>query len=218
METILLFVPIAIILVLTIPPSIRLLRRTGLHVALVALNIVPFYGTVVLIWIIAYSNWPNTHSAKSSIVAPTVPPSPMYEGEVAMRPKTIVYFERIIFGTLLLSVLQVYLIWDRIYAFGNPPDRNLQAVIYLTFVVFMLALIGTLTLLVSRRRSKIAMWVSIMMAAYGIWLVVSGIIHGPLVGSNIIPALQCVGQVVAYSLLLTPSARRWMSREDEKAA
>ena len=133
-----------------------------------------------------------------------------------MRPKTIVYFEWIIFGTLLLSVLQVYLIWDRIYAFGNPPDRNLQAVIYLTFVVFMLALIGTLTLLVSRRRSKIAMWVSMMMAAYGIWLVVSGIIHAPLLASNIIPALQCVGQVVAYGLLFTPSARRWMNREDEE--
>ena len=69
METISLFVPIIIMLVLTIIPSVRLLRRTGLNVALVALNIVPFYGTVVLIWIIAYSNWPNTQAAKSSNVA-----------------------------------------------------------------------------------------------------------------------------------------------------
>ena len=218
METVLLFVPIAIILVLTIPPSIRLLRRTGLHVALVALNIVPFYGTVVLIWIIAYSNWPNSQAAKSANVAPIVTPSPVYEAGVARRPKTIVYFEWIIFGTLMLSVLQVYLTWDRIYAFGNPPDRNLQAVIYLIFVTVMLALFGTLTLLVSRRRSKIAMWVSIAMAAYGIWLVVSGIVHERLLASNIIPALQCVGQAVAYGLLFTPSARRWMRREDEKAA
>jgi hypothetical protein len=142
----------------------------------------------------------------------------VYEGGVARRPKTIIYFEWIIFGTLLLSVLQVYLIWDRIYAFGNPPDRNLQAVVYLIFVIFMLALFGTLTLLVSRRRSKIAMWVSIAMAAYGIWSVVSGIIYGRSLGSNISPALQCVGQVVAYGLLFTPSARRWMSREDERAA
>ena len=74
-----------------------------------------------------------------------------------VRPKTIVCFEWIIFGTLLLPVLQVYLSWDRIKAFGNPPDRNLQAVIYLSVVIFMSALVGTLTLLVSRRRSKIAM-------------------------------------------------------------
>jgi hypothetical protein len=202
--------------VLTIPPSIRLLRRTGLHVALVALNIVPVYGTVVLIWIIAYSNWPNSRAAKSANVAPIVTPSPMYEGGFAMRPKTIVYFERIIFGTLLLAVLQVYLSWDRIKAFGSPPDRDLQAVIYLIVLIVMSALVGTLTLLVSRRRSKIAMWVSIAMAAYGIWLVVSGILHERLLGSNIIPALQCVGQAVAYGLLFTPSARRWMRREDEK--
>jgi hypothetical protein len=135
-----------------------------------------------------------------------------------VRPKTIVYFEWIIFGTLLLSVLQVYLIWDRIYWFGNPPDRNLQAAIFLIFLIFMFALAATLTLLVSRRRSKIAMWVSIALAAYGIWSFVSGIIHGRLLGSEIIPALQWVGQVVAYGLLFTPSARRWMSREDEKAA
>jgi len=134
-----------------------------------------------------------------------------------VRPKTIVYFELIIFGTLLLSVLQVCLSWDRIKALGNPPDRNLQAVIVLIVVIFMSALIGTLTLLVSRRRGKIAMWVSIAMAGYGNWLVVSEIIRGPLLGSNILSALQCVGQVVAYGLLFTPSARRWMNREDERA-
>jgi drug/metabolite transporter (DMT)-like permease len=139
----------------------------------------------------------------------------MYDGGVT-RPKTIIYFEWIIFGTLLLGVLQVYLSWDRIKAFGNPPDRDLQAVIYLIVLIVMSALVGTLTLLVSRRRSKIAMWVSVAMAAYGIWLVVSGIVHERQLGSNIIPALQCVGQAVAYGLLFTPSARRWMRREDEK--
>jgi hypothetical protein len=66
LKTILLFVPIIIILVLTVIPGIRLLKRTGLHVALAALNLVPIYGTVVLIWNITYSNWPNTQPAKNS--------------------------------------------------------------------------------------------------------------------------------------------------------
>jgi hypothetical protein len=35
-------------------------------------------------------------------------------GEWSVRPKTIVYFEWIMFGTLLLNVLQVYLGWDAI--------------------------------------------------------------------------------------------------------
>jgi hypothetical protein len=128
-----------------------------------------------------------------------------------VRPKTIVYFEWIIFGTYLLSAFQVYLIWDRIYWFGNPPNRNLAAAIFVIFLIFTFALAATLTLLVSRRRNKIAMWVSIALAAYGIWKVVPEIIHGP----NINVALECIGQVVAYGLLFTRSARRWMNQEDE---
>jgi Kef-type K+ transport system membrane component KefB len=93
----------------------------------------------------------------------------------------------------------------------------LQAVVYLIVLIFMWALVGTLTLLVSRRRSKIAMWVSIAMAAWGIWSVVSEIIHGRrLLASDIVwVALESIAQVVAYALLFTPSARRWMSRKDE---
>jgi hypothetical protein len=41
-------------------------------------------------------------------------------------PKTIVYFERIIFGTLLLGVLHAYLTWDRVWdrlaQFETDPD------------------------------------------------------------------------------------------------
>ena len=134
-----------------------------------------------------------------------------------VRPKTIVYFEWIIFGTYLLSAFQVYLIWDRIYWFGNPPDRNLAAAIFVIFLIFTFALAATLTLLVSRRRNKIAMWVSIALFAvsHSVWF-----IEPPMdwLGSEtILPALQTIGQVVAYGLLFTPSARRWMNREDEKA-
>jgi drug/metabolite transporter (DMT)-like permease len=132
-----------------------------------------------------------------------------------VRPKTIVYFERIIFGTLLLTVLQIYLMWDRAIALASPADRNLQVVVQLTFLTFFLVY-GTLTLLVSRRRSKIAMWVTIAMVAYGLPFVVLDIIHGRLLESDIIAVLMCIGQVVAYGLLFTPSARRWMRPEDEK--
>lgn len=52
--------PIAFWLLLTIIPSIKLLRRTGLSVGLAALNLLPLIGTIVLIWIVGYSEWPKT--------------------------------------------------------------------------------------------------------------------------------------------------------------
>jgi hypothetical protein len=56
------YVPFAIWLLIVVPPSIQLLRRTGIHVALAAFNIFPFIGTVVLIWVVAFSKWPRHHS------------------------------------------------------------------------------------------------------------------------------------------------------------
>jgi hypothetical protein len=92
----------------------------------------------------------------------------------------------------------------------------MQAAIYLSFLIFMLVLFGTLTLLVSRCRSKIAMWVSIAMFALGLPGFVHTIARGQVLGSEVIAVLQGIGQAAAYCLLFTPSARRWMNRENEK--
>jgi hypothetical protein len=128
-----------------------------------------------------------------------------------VRPKTIVYFERIMFGILLLGTLQLLAI---------AP----VATWYILILIFSL-LVVTLTLLVSRRRSKVAMWILIawfvLNVTNAIWLI--------LLESNIIVAtvsigaearirilLQGTGQAAALGLLFTRSARRWMNREDEK--
>ena len=140
-----------------------------------------------------------------------------------MRPKTIVYFERIIFGTLLLAVVQTYLTWDQVIARAATLDRNTAVPFILTVAIFSFVLVGTLTLLVSRRRSKIAMWVSIALFAIGLYglydFLVESISRGQL-GSDIVPlstnAIYGIAQFVAFALLFTPSARRWMNREDKK--
>jgi heme A synthase len=146
----------------------------------------------------------------------TVFSSPIQEG-IAVRPKTIVYFERIIFGTLLLGVLQSVLGWNRVIAAAPAADRNSAVAFTLAILIFTFVLIGTLTLLVSRRRSKIAMWISIALFVLGLPSFVQTVIRGVLFASNIIAVLQAIAQGVAYGLLFTPSARRWMSRKDERA-
>ena len=59
-------IPFAIWLLIVLPPSIQLLRRTGIHVALAAFNLFPFIGTLVLIWVVAYSRWPRLQAPQIS--------------------------------------------------------------------------------------------------------------------------------------------------------
>jgi hypothetical protein len=51
--------PYFALFLLTIIPSIWLLHRTGIHVALAAINLIPIGGTIVLLWVIAFSKWPK---------------------------------------------------------------------------------------------------------------------------------------------------------------
>jgi hypothetical protein len=128
-----------------------------------------------------------------------------------VRPKTIVYFEWIMFGVLLLVALQWYLIWSGLFVDQHKGGRAA----FITAQLFKFVLIATLTLLVSRRRSKIAMWVLIAWFALGLVLALAA--HITFGTVDIINLAPLIGQVVAYGLLFTPSARRWMNREDERA-
>jgi hypothetical protein len=69
-----------------------------------------------------------------------------------VRPKTIIYFERIIFGTLLLAVLRGWLTWDQ--GVGREAttlgrSSSFAAAFTLASLTLILVLFGTLTLLVS---------------------------------------------------------------------
>ena len=134
-----------------------------------------------------------------------------------MRPKTIVYFEWIILATLLFNTVRSYLDWDR--AIGRQNVADVLYYVSLTIVIGSFVLFGVLTLLVSRRRSKIAMWVSIGLFAisFAVFVLdtVLDIIRAQLPSDHMMRALEHISQAVAFALLFTPSARRWMRREDK---
>ena len=134
-----------------------------------------------------------------------------------MRPKTIVYFEWIIFGGLLVDTFWNYLEWDRLVWPAQVKSLLVIYVVPLTIIIGTFVLFGVLTLLVSRRRNKIAMWVSIALFAIGlsVWFARPPTADELLGSDTILSALQTIGQGVAYYLLFTPSARRWMNREDK---
>jgi hypothetical protein len=127
-----------------------------------------------------------------------------------MRPKSIIYFERVFLGTLALGVLQSFLAWKDLMRISTPANA-------IFIQVFTFAILTTLTLFVSRRRSKIAMWISIAMFVLGLPLFFIIVAKGLLMGSGFVSAVQAVGQLAAYALLFTPSARAWMNREPTAA-
>ncbi|MDB5673998.1 MAG: hypothetical protein JWM65_980 [Sphingomonas bacterium] len=123
-----------------------------------------------------------------------------------MRPATIVNFERLIFATLALGLVQTWLGWDSLVRLSSVGQLVMTD-------VFTFGLVILLTLLVSRRRSKVAMWISIVLFVLGLPFVALLAAKGLMVGSTLISVAQTLGQIVAYGLLFTPSARRWLNKE-----
>jgi hypothetical protein len=122
----------------------------------------------------------------------------------------------------LVKVLQSYLSWDQDIAIAAAVYPNSAVAFNLIVQILTIVLFATLTLLVSRRRSKIAMWVYIVLFALNL---VSGLAVGITLWSqigtqspktiDIIPLAVPIGLGVAVAMLFTPSARRWMRREDK---
>jgi len=61
-------VPFLIWIALTLVSTIKLLRRTGIHVSVAAFSLFPFLGLIVVVWIVAYSKWPKVSDAKAASV------------------------------------------------------------------------------------------------------------------------------------------------------
>ncbi len=137
--------------------------------------------------------------------------------ETAKRPWSIVDFERIMLGSLVFGLFKTWLDWDALIARAAETSASPTRSVIIG-VVFGCALVLGLTLLVSRRRSRVAMWVSVIFFALGVPMMLWMFAEGLTVGSPILMALQAFAQLVAYCLLFTPSARRWLNPQPEISA
>jgi hypothetical protein len=122
------------------------------------------------------------------------------------RPLEIVWFERLIIGTLLLGALNSWLSWQQLASLRGPSFAI--ATQSLTFA----CLLG-LTLLVSRRRSNVAKWAFIILFVLGLPFSIRIELAGNLPGLRIIRYAQWAAQIFAYALLFRPASRRWFKKE-----
>jgi len=132
-----------------------------------------------------------------------------------MRPGTIVNFERLMVGTIATAWLQMILTWNEMIRELSPAMSSPASFLIIMMGV-MTALYLVLTLFVSRRRSKIAMWILIVLFVIGIPSFVRALSGGRIIGSPLLTIVQELGQLIALVLLFLPSSRAWFRREVEK--
>lgn len=136
------------------------------------------------------------------------------------RPASIILFERLWIAALILAAVNMVIAWPLTLAYyraiglfvglGVEPRLGL-ALIDAVSLLMPLAVL----LLVSRRGSRIASWVALLLGAWAL-VVVSRMMgeRGMAPGSRGMLAVICLLlQVAGAGMLLRPDARAWMKGE-----
>ncbi len=122
-----------------------------------------------------------------------------------VRPASIVWFERLYLGSLLIGVVQSVIGWKDAIALASPAFLlTVQAVVF----AFLVGLI----LLVSRERSNVAKWINVVLFVLGLPVIVSLLVTEKQVGSALLAIVQTLMQGIGLGLLFTASARAWLGR------
>ena len=127
-----------------------------------------------------------------------------------MRPDSIIWFERLFLATLLIGLVHSAATWNESVAIASPA-------FVLAVQAFSIAVVLTLTLLVSRKRSNVAKWINVALFAVGLVGIVHLVATEKLLGSMLVTIAQTLMQGAGIALLFTASARAWLGRKDAPA-
>ena len=140
-----------------------------------------------------------------------------------MRPNSIVWFERLFLGSLLLGVINAFLVYDNVVAVMDA-DPNMAALgmgggfaIVIWVVSFAISLL--LWYLIARKASTVAKWIFVVLTVVG--LLMTSLNPGEMLTfANILTGLIFVMQLASVVVLFFPDATAWFkaarSPEPEK--
>lgn len=136
-----------------------------------------------------------------------------------MRPASIVNFERIVLLSILLTIVNLVVNWDRILAV--LAHYRLGATFVVVAHVVIVGLFLLLLWLISRRRSSVAKWIYTVLTGIGLVVDLSG--YPTLLGSGQMPAiLMTVVQdglaILSLWFLFRPDSSAWFRRADDSPA
>ena len=121
------------------------------------------------------------------------------------RPASIVWFERLYLGSLVMGLVDDFVYWDGSFAI-------VYARRFLPLQCFKFGLLVLLCLLVSRRRSNAAKWAIVIVFAASLSFFILDLISGVLSGSSVAAIGETLLESIALGLLLTESAKDWLAR------
>ena len=128
------------------------------------------------------------------------------------RPSNVVWFERLMYLSIALGVINTALNWDRLVAMA----KRFGGVVFIVFVDgFVFGILILLIWLVARKAKNWARWVELGLFVLGtpsdIRMVVHNLSDRPAVGT--FGLVQFAIQVAALILIFTGNARDWFKRK-----
>lgn len=121
-----------------------------------------------------------------------------------MRPNTILAFELLYIASLVSAVARVGIAWSQTVTQGA-----IQLILGVLF--FSLVLNLTLVLFVSRRRSRVAKWILVILFLFGL----TSYLRFAVTGVQSLDEWAEIGlglaQAIGIGMLFTPSAREWLA-------
>lgn len=121
-----------------------------------------------------------------------------------MRPTTIAVFEWLFIASFVSAVVRVGIAWSR--APEQGPVHMILAVLLFTLVLNL-----TLVLFVSRRRSRVAKWILILLFLIGLTTYLRFLETGVRNMEDLAEIGLGLVQALGIALLFTPSARAWLA-------
>jgi cbb3-type cytochrome oxidase subunit 3 len=125
-----------------------------------------------------------------------------------MRPSSIVNFERVVLLSLLLGVINSYLIWDQTTARVAAQGMGPQFVIGVQVATIAIYLL--LIWFISRKGSPVAKWIYVVLCAIG--LVAGVVAFRQTLALGTVPAL-----ITAVQYLLSLASLWFLFRPESKA-
>jgi glycerol-3-phosphate acyltransferase PlsY len=128
-----------------------------------------------------------------------------------MRPKSVVLFEQLFLSSFAFGLIQLGYFWrgkDVSNTAGLVFSVSIQA---LTFVILI-----ALVLLISRKSSRVAMWILVSFYIFGIPAIYFLVVNDLFQGITVISVLQFILQTAAIACLFHPDSREWMKRKARK--
>ncbi|HYI64692.1 MAG TPA: hypothetical protein VEW71_07390 [Allosphingosinicella sp.] len=135
-----------------------------------------------------------------------------------MRPRSIVYFERILFSILVLGTANGILNWRRSNELlAAQPELGRYWSGYLAFLIFASALLYlSLWYFIARRRSVLAKWIFMAGVAANVLNRLPRLVRGELnpVALEVLSDIVLLLFIVAAWLLFRPDAKTWFEKRE----